>query len=156
MTNRPTGYQTAISRKEPPEPLKWLHDNDYIKGRAFDFGSGRGCWFGMECYDPYYRPEMPQGKFDTITCIYVLNVVTEEEQGFIIENIRKILKPNGQAYFAVRRDIPKSGKQGRGTIQRYVVLDLPILRENASSAIYVMETPDFKEFAQNWRSKYAK
>jgi SAM-dependent methyltransferase len=148
----PTGYQTAISRKEPPEPLKWLHDNNYIKGRAFDFGSGRGCWFGMECYDPYYRPQMPEGKFDTITCIYVLNVVTEEEQGSIIENIRKILKPNGQAYFAVRRDIPKIGKQGRGTIQRYVVLDLPTLKENSSYAIYMIEPENFKEFAQNWRS----
>ena len=45
-----------------------------------DFGCGRGtdaATYGMDAYDPYWRPEKPTGPYDTIVCIYVLNVVSQ-------------------------------------------------------------------------------
>lgn len=138
LVNPVQGGNTAISRKSPPEPLQWLVDRGLIRGRSLDYGSGRSCWFGMDCYDPEWRPTPPTGKYNTITCIYVLNVVDRSTQDDILHDIHRLLAPKGIAYFAVRRDIPVSGAAGRGTFQRYVVLDLPILHENRTRAIYAM------------------
>lgn len=130
------GYQTAIGRKTPPEPLRWLKRRDLIKGRALDYGSGRGCWYDMECYDPYWKPEYPNGKFDTIVCNYVLNVVDDKTQEEIIRNIRGLMKPGGTAYISVRRDLPTGGRSGRGTYQRYVVLPYESVSKNSTREIY--------------------
>lgn len=107
--NPVTGYRTAIARVSPPAPLQLLHDRGLLKGRALDFGSGRGHWYGMNTYDPHYQPRMPSGLFDTITCVYVLNVVSPEEEANITHQVISKLKKGGTAYFAVRRDIPKKG-----------------------------------------------
>ena len=107
--NPVTGYRTAIARVSPPAPLQLLHDRGLLKGRTLDFGSGRGHWYGMNTYDPHYQPRMPSGLFDTITCIYVLNVVSEQEEANITHQVISKLKKGGTAYFAVRRDIPKKG-----------------------------------------------
>ena len=133
-----TGYQTAISRKTPPEPIRWLNKQGLLKGRVLDYGSGRNCWLGMICYDPHWRPSKPRGKFDTVVCCYVLNVVTPAAQTQIIRAIHGYLKAGGHAYFAVRRDIPKSGKEGRGTFQRYVVLPTTSISKTGTREIYRM------------------
>ena len=116
-----------------------LHRRGLLKGRVLDYGCGRGHdaqHFDIFGYDPHWQPIMPAGCFDTITCIYVLNVVTEEVQAEILEKIPSHLVPGGHAYLAVRRDLPKEGKQGRGVFQRFVVLDLPVLAQNSGYAIY--------------------
>lgn len=121
--NPVTGCQTAISRSTPPTPLKWLHDQGLLAGRCLDFGSGRGSWYGMETYDPHWQPKMPSGKFDTIACIYVLNVVSQKEEAQVIRRVLSLLSYGGTAYFAVRRDIPASGT----ATQRWSQPALPVI-----------------------------
>jgi hypothetical protein len=86
----------------------------------------------MDCYDPYWQPKMPTGLFDTITCIYVLNVVSKQEEDAIIHEIKSKLKLNGIAYFSVRRDIPVSGTP----TQRWSTPDLEEIAGNHAFAIY--------------------
>jgi len=88
-----------------------------IQGRVLDFGCGLGTDVNflrensvdVVGYDPYYAPAYPIGKFDTILCHYVLNVLLLEEQAHVLMAISELLKPTGKAYFTVRRDIKKSG-----------------------------------------------
>lgn len=86
-----------------------------LKSNILDFGCGFGKdveilskkGYKITGYDPHYFPQYPQGKFDTILCFYVLNIVFLENQEEVIMNISQLLKPKGKAYFAVRRDIKK-------------------------------------------------
>ena len=129
---------TAIKRNKPSAPMKWLHTNGYLIGRTLDFGCGRGmdaATYSLEAYDPYWCPDMPTGKFDTITCIYVLNTVPIDKSACIIEQIKDKLEPGGKAYFAVRRDFKKK-KKGRGCIQRCVKLNFPSIRKSSTYEIY--------------------
>jgi len=78
-------------------------------------------WSGIRCkvpstkgynvtgYDPHYAPDQPKGKFDTIVCLYVLNVLLPKEQEYVLMSISELLLPEGSAYFAVRRDIQRDG-----------------------------------------------
>ena len=132
------GASTAIARKSPPQPLVWLYRKGLIKGDALDYGSGRGRWYGMDAYDPHWRPIKLTYKYDTIVSNYVLNVVDLPTQRRVLAKIRRLLKSGGRAYITVRRDLPKSGKVGRGTFQRYVVLNLPSVRKTTGYEMYVM------------------
>lgn len=49
--------------------------------------------------------EYPEGKFDTIFCVYVLNVLEPYAQAEVMMNVSNLLSPKGTAYFAVRRDL---------------------------------------------------
>ncbi len=72
-------YRTAIKRTRPSAPMAKLAEKDLLQGRALDYGCGRGFdaeHFGMEKYDPHFAPERPTGRFDVITCNFVLNVIT--------------------------------------------------------------------------------
>jgi hypothetical protein len=80
---------------------------------------------------------MPKGKFDTIVCTYVLNVVENVEE--VIAVIKSKLSSKGKAYISVRRDLPKRGQKGKGCYQRYVELDLPVLKENGNFCLYQCE-----------------
>jgi len=127
-TTIPQGALTAMARKVPSAPAQWLHSQGLLKGRCLDFGCGRGKdaeTYEMTAYDPYWANNYPTGTFDTLTCLYVLNVVDLPTQEQILEEIRALLAPGGTAYICVRRDLPKAGKAGRGCWQRYVVLDAP-------------------------------
>jgi 2-polyprenyl-3-methyl-5-hydroxy-6-metoxy-1,4-benzoquinol methylase len=116
-----------------------------LKGRLLDYGCGKGIdadTYNMAKYDPHYHSERPHGTFDTITCHYVLNVVNEDTQALVIEDILSLLNPNGNAYITVRRDFKEDYISQRGTLQRYVILDLPILLEiNNRYCIYHLTTP---------------
>lgn len=118
--------------------MRWLHDAGLLVGRVLDFGCGRGrdaAEFNLESYDPHWQPDMPTGKFDTITCIYVLNVVAPESMGDIIKRIKDRLVFGGKAYSSVRRDI-KTDHKGRGCIQRNVELNMISRRKTARYQIY--------------------
>ena len=135
------GKTTAIARKTPPEPLRWLYSHGLIQGRALDYGSGRSCWYGMDCYDPCWRPTKLTGKYDTIVCNYVLNVVPPGTRSFILKYIKALLAPGGTAFISVRRDLPMSGKMGRGVFQSYVLLPFPSISRTNAREIYVMGDP---------------
>jgi ATP adenylyltransferase len=126
----PLSHETVKVRERPSFPVKQLLKSGCIIGRVLDFGSGLGVDIeflktkniDITAYDPHYVPEYPQGKFDTILCNYVLNVLLPEEQAHVLMEIAALLQPNGKAYFAVRRDIKKSGFLFNKTYQCNVIL----------------------------------
>lgn len=99
-------------------------------------------FYGMEGWDPnhnefvlgtplFARKSSGPIAYDTITCIYVLDVLpTREEQNTVVRKVVELLKPpveDGFAYFAVRRDVPED---------RMVVLPWKCLVESRGFAIY--------------------
>jgi len=136
------GYKTAISRKDAPEPLRWLKDKKLLSGRVLDHGSGRYTEEGIEAYDPHWKPDKPTGKFDTIMSNYVLNVVSEETQKKILGEFHDLLEDSGKVYITVRRDLPKEGKPGKGTFQRFVELPFKSLNKNSTREIYEASKED--------------
>lgn len=135
-------HLTAINRKKPSSPMKVIFSRELLKGRILDFGCGKGFdadHFDLEDYDPYYRPiKLESGVYDTVTCIYVFNVLQESMEEELLYTIKCLLKQDGKAYIAVRRDIVQEGFTSRGTYQRYVELDLPKLVETSKFCIYVI------------------
>lgn len=135
-------HKTAITRNKPSVPTRYLTEKGLLTGEVLDYGCGKGKdaeSYGFSKYDPYYAPEMPTGKFDNIVCNYVLNVIDESEAAQVLANIKSLLKVGGVAYITVRRDIKKEGVTSRGTYQRTVHLDLPIVKETSSYCIYKLE-----------------
>lgn len=110
-------HMTAIERIHLSFPAQFLLEKNLLKGNILDFGCGLGNdvkllqqkGFDIKGYDPYYLPIYPDGKFDTIICFYVLNVLFPHEQANILMEVSHLLKPGGKAYYAVRRDIKKEG-----------------------------------------------
>jgi diadenosine tetraphosphate (Ap4A) HIT family hydrolase len=110
-------HLTAIEREDLSFPAKYLLKQNLIKGKILDFGCGFGTdvtWlekqgFDITGYDPFYFPQYPQNKFDTILCLYVLNVLFSDKQSEVIIQVSQLLKQGGKAYFAVRRDLRKDG-----------------------------------------------
>ena len=117
IKDNPNSHLTAIERTSLSYPARILLNKKKIIGKVLDFGCGIGKdvellqqkGFDIDGYDPYYFPEFPTEKFDTILCFYVLNVLLPEEQAEVLMNVSHLLKPNGKAYFAVRRDIQYEG-----------------------------------------------
>ena len=135
-------HLTAPRRNKPSRPARLLHK--LAKGRILDFGCGFGFdanHFGWEKYDKHYFPKLPTGKFDTIFCHYVLNVIDSEEKRLLVLNrIKQLLAKNGKAYITVRRDKKcLTGYRPRGTFQCYVMLNLPVIKENSEFCIYLMK-----------------
>ncbi|MEH2105037.1 HIT family protein [Nostoc sp.] len=110
-------HLTAIERNYLSFPAQFLLNQNLLQGKILDFGCGfgndvrilreKGC--DITGYDPYYFPEYPDNKFDTIICFYVLNVLFTEEQTNVLMEVSHLLKPGGKAYYAVRRDLKKEG-----------------------------------------------
>lgn len=113
----PNSHLTVKERAQPSFPARHLLQAGLVRGRVLDFGSGlgedvaflRSCGFEVTAYDPHYAPDPPQGRFDTILCLYVLNVLLPEEQAHVLMAVSELLNPTGRAYFAVRRDIQRDG-----------------------------------------------
>lgn len=136
-------HKTAIKRSTLSAPSKVLVEANVLQGKILDYGCGRGDdakRLEVEKYDPNHSPVMPKGKFDTIYCHYVLNVIdTEEERVEVLNKITDKLKKNGTAYITVRRDIKTEGLTSIGTYQENIVLDLPVLKEKKGGyCIYIL------------------
>ncbi|MEH1856352.1 MAG: bifunctional class I SAM-dependent methyltransferase/HIT family protein [Nostoc sp.] len=110
-------HLTAIERSYLSFPAQFLLNQNLLQGKILDFGCGFGNdvkilrqkGYDITGYDPYYFPEYPDNKFDTIICFYVLNVLFIEEQTNVLMEVSHLLKPGGKAYYAVRRDLKKEG-----------------------------------------------
>ena len=135
--------KTAMRRRAISVPVRYLRLKELLVGRVLDYGCGRGFdadALKIERYDPHYAPKMPGGKFDTIVCNYVLNVVRPEQVDEIVKDIRGRLRSGGVAYFNVRRDIKREGVTKSGTFQNDVKLDLPVeIEKSGRFAIYRMK-----------------
>lgn len=120
-----------------------------LKGRILDFGCGYGFdtdelkrqGYDIVGYDYYYRPEYPEGKFDTILCNYVLNVLEPYAQAEVMMNVTNLLSPIGTAFFAVRRDLTEEGFRLHTIYRQYtyqcnVRLPFLSLERNASYELY--------------------
>ena len=142
MSKSVTGSSTAIARTKASAPARRLFKAGLLKGRCLDYGCGRGKdadTFGMEKYDPAFYSKNPRGKFNTITCTYVLNVVKPVDMPRILRSIQGLLVPGGRAYITVRRDI-KASQPGKGVTQRLVTLaNTEVVWENKQYCTYILE-----------------
>ena len=133
----------AIRRSTVSFGAGWLVKGGYVKGRVLDFGCGYGFeadHFGWEAFDPYYRQRHLEGKYDTIICNHVLNMLTRGSREQSIRTIQGLLAPHGAAFLIVPRNIPVTGKVAlRKRIQNYVVWTLPSLYQDKKLEIYRME-----------------
>ncbi len=142
-------HLTAIERISLSFPAQLLLDKNLLQGKILDFGCGLGNdvkllrqkGFDITGYDPYYFPEYPIEKFDTIICLYVLNVLFPEEQANVLMEVSHLLKPGGKAYYAVRRDLKKEGFREhyihkKPTYQCLVKLPFQSMHLNDSCEIY--------------------
>lgn len=149
MTGNEYSYMTAKRRNSISAPARWLHGANLLRGRVLDLGCGYGrdtddlrpMGVDIVGYDPHYRPELPKGLFDTIICIYVLNVLLPNEQAEVLMDVSRWLRPDGRAYYAVRRDLEQEGYRlhaiGRQyTYQCNVRLPYTSLLANRSFELY--------------------
>lgn len=154
-------HLTAIEREYLSFPAKYLRRNNLLKGDILDFGCGWGNdvkmlqqkGFNIQGYDPYYFPEYPQKKFDTIFCFYVLNVLFSESQEAVIMSISQLLKPDGKAYFAVRRDLKREGFRKHYVHQKptyQCLVKLPF------ESIYVDESCEIYEYKHYNKIKHSR
>lgn len=134
-------HKTAITRRGLSAPARTIQGRGLLRGRCLDYGCGKGgdaALLDVEKYDPYFYPEQPINRFDTILCTYVLNVISPRRQKDLLSDISRLLKKNGRAYIAVRRDFKESHISSRGTLQRVVKLKMPVVIENSNFCIYEM------------------
>jgi ATP adenylyltransferase len=142
-------HLTAKERDKISYPARLLLDRGLLMGKILDFGCGFGKDVetlktkGLEIqgYDRHYFPTYPEEKFDTIICFYVLNVLLLEEQSKVLLEVSQLLKPGGKAYFAVRRDVKKSGYRihkihQKPTFQCNVILPFLSIFRNENCEIY--------------------
>jgi len=156
-------HLTAKERETLSFPAKLLLNKKVLTGDVLDFG----CGFGKDVellkakginitgYDKYYFKNYPSNKFDTIICIYVLNVLMPEEQANVLIEISELLKPIGRAYFAVRRDIHYEGFRThkihqKPTYQCNVKLGYKSIFKNENCEMY-----EYKHFNQLRRKENA-
>lgn len=142
-------HLTAKERSNISFPANFLLKNNRLIGDVLDYGCGFGKDvellklknINIDGYDKYYSQKYPEKKYDTIICIYVLNVLFQEEQSEVLINISQLLKPNGRAYFAVRRDLKYEGFRihkihKKPTYQCNVRLNYKSIFKNNSCEIY--------------------
>jgi hypothetical protein len=144
-------HKTAMKRNpnKLSAPMNRLVKQGRVKGyKHLDYGCGYGtdadildCWK----YDPHFYPYEPEGRFEVITCIYVLNVLPLGEQKKVITKIYDLLEDDGVAYFAVRRDQGvANGFTAKGTYQTTVKLGFDKVCYDSGYDIYMMKKEEVK------------
>jgi diadenosine tetraphosphate (Ap4A) HIT family hydrolase len=142
-------HLTAIDRPKLSFPANLLRERNLLQGNLLDFGCGLGNdvkilrqrGFNITGYDPHYFGEYPQQQFDTILCLYVLNVLLPQEQSRVVMEISQLLKLGGKAYYAVRRDVKWEGFREhyvhkKDTYQCLVKLPFKSIYTNENCEIY--------------------
>lgn len=137
-----TSYKTAIHRTKMSAPAEYINNKQLIIGKSLDFGCGLGKdadLLGIDKFDPHYFNISTSGPYDTILCTYVLNVITPSLERKVLKSIQELLSDTGTAYITVRRDITQDTYTKKGTFQRLVILDLPILKQTSGYCIYKLQ-----------------
>jgi diadenosine tetraphosphate (Ap4A) HIT family hydrolase len=155
-------HLTAIERTNLSFPAQYLLAQNLLQGKILDFGCGFGNdvkllkqkGLNITGYDPYYFPNYPQEKFDTIICLYVLNVLFSAAQSSVIIEISQLLNPGGKAYFAVRRDLKIEGFRQhyvhkKPTYQCLVKLPFPSLYLDEYCEIYQYTHYNYEKHSLN-------
>lgn len=119
-------HNTAIGRNKLSAPMKTLFCHGAISKdkKILDFGCGRGSdvtllqekGFKIEGYDLHFKPSLPQGSFDLVTCIYVLNTIPDKNDRMnVIKNAWRKVSPGGQLFLAVREksSVDKDAEKGQ-------------------------------------------
>lgn len=117
MKKNPDVHRTALKRTEPSAPLRLLLSRNEITGRVLDYGCGHGqdvehlssLGFAAVGYDPHRRPAKPRGRFDTVLCTYVLNVVPATEGRCILESL--LYYNRGRVFITTRLDVAETKTQ---------------------------------------------
>lgn len=150
-------HLTAKEREYLSFPAKMLFNQNLLIGDVLDFGCGLGNdvklldlnGVKIEGYDKHYYPTFPAKKFDTIICLYVLNVLLHEEQATVLMELSQLVKPTGKIYIAVRRDLQFEGFRTHKihqvkTYQCNVVLNSKSFFKNENCEIY-----EYQHYNQN-------
>lgn len=145
----PNSHLTAKERDSLSFPARILLKKNLFQGDVLDFGCGLGKdvellkakGINITGYDKHYFPEYPLKRFDTIICIYVLNVLLPEEQATVLMELSQLIKPTGSAYIAVRRDVQFEGFRThkihqKKTYQCNVILNSTSIFRNENCEIY--------------------
>jgi len=84
--------------------LNELSHNNNLKGRILIYGGDKDAisYWCTDFFDPLYHPHMPDGKYDTIVCSYILCFLTPVQRRFVLNDIQKRLCKGGVAYFTVK------------------------------------------------------
>jgi hypothetical protein len=136
--------KTAIVRKKPSVPIRWLMKNRNMCGKALDYGCGHGFdanYYAMEKYDPHHWPaDMTEVayRYDVIVCTYVLNVLKPEDVSVVLNEIYNLLKTGGKAYITVRRGKLAEGKTSKGFQYSVFLPRLKSIRRLPTYEIYEM------------------
>lgn len=143
-------YKTARHRKTLSRPMRYLLQKNLLVGSVLDYGCGFGFdaqFVGADGFDPYYQPDgIRKSSYNTITCIYVLNVLQDPSERLkTLCKIDSLLEPQGIAYIAVRNDKRSLlGTTSIGTWQGLLDdLPFPTLTKNSSFILY--------SYAQHYR-----
>ena len=143
-------HKTAMSRTKLSAPMHWLiqarkitkanYILDYGCGKADDVMNLMSRGYEIEGFDPFWQPIEPAADvlYDRVVCHYVLNVIESDDVvNDVISKVIARLKPNGIAYFSVRRDAGLDGHTKRGTYQRSIKLNKDIFDvAHAKSGMY--------------------
>jgi len=140
---------TAIQRKGPSAPVRYLEEHDLIRSPVLDFGSGYGedaAWlreqgYQVREYDPNFEGvhKLPKGTYNTVLCTYVVNVLPQADEAKLLKQVRARLRKNGLGFVTVRSDVAKAGKTSRG-YQRPVQLQADtVTGAPSSSRIYILD-----------------
>ena len=116
----------AIRRETVSKTAQFLDEHRLLRERVLDYGCGFGFdadHFDWEAYDPHYCQKLPDGRFDTIVCNHVANMLTRDSRQELFRAIQALLAPNGKAYVSVvAESLKKKNIQKSTHIHNYVVL----------------------------------
>jgi len=116
-------YLTAKARTGLSAPVKYALKHKLITGTVLDYGCGRladviglrKAGYCAEGYDPFYYPAKIRGKFSTVLCTYVLNVLsTESDQLDALQGAWDKVKKGGSLIVTVRdhKEIEREAAKG--------------------------------------------
>ena len=129
-------HKTAIYRDRWTKPGRWLYEHFFQKdnitlGSMLDFGAGKSIdmkyWIEKtgaiaQAYDQFEQPQFtgrggrPDRQFELVTVIFVLNVVsTDQERIEILNDAMQYVMPDGYIFITTRskKDIANAVKKGK-------------------------------------------